>query len=265
MNNLKKLSLFLSSCIIASATLFPIKVTANQITVRADEWYPFNGDPKSNTPGYMIETLQAIFEPLGHQINYRLMPWERSIKMVEKGSFDCVVGVIKSESPSLIYPNSVFGLDASHFYVHVDSDWTYQGIESLKGQRVGVIGGYEYGGAFDRFVDENPKSIKVIKSSNALERFVQLLSLKRVDVYIETPAVMQAKLQEMDMRATIKDAGKYDESQTDPEENNLYFACTPQKETSKTYVQQFDDGLKKLRESGELQRILEKYGMTDWQ
>ena len=37
------------------------------ITLRADEWSPFNGDPASDRPGYLIEIANRIFSKAGHK------------------------------------------------------------------------------------------------------------------------------------------------------------------------------------------------------
>lgn len=43
-----------------------------------------------------------------------------------------------------------------------------------------------------------------------------------------------------------------------------YIACSPAKESSKVLMKLVDEGTDKLRQSGELQKILDKYGLKDW-
>ena len=45
----------------------------------------------------------------------------------------------------------------------------------------------------------------------------------------------------------------------------MYIACTSEKEFSKDLMKLVDEGTNKLRQSGELQIILDKYGLKDWQ
>jgi polar amino acid transport system substrate-binding protein len=52
---------------------------ADTISIRADLWCPFNCDPSGAKPGYMIEIAKAVFEPLGHKIDYQTLNWARAI------------------------------------------------------------------------------------------------------------------------------------------------------------------------------------------
>ncbi|MGK5093936.1 hypothetical protein WDW89_18225 [Deltaproteobacteria bacterium TL4] len=58
------------------------------LSVRADFWPPFNGDPKASRPGYMIEVLKAIFEPQGYVVDYQILSWDQALESVRKGEFD---------------------------------------------------------------------------------------------------------------------------------------------------------------------------------
>ena len=51
----------------------------------------------------MIELAQRIAAEAGHQIDYKIMPWERSVLKVRRGDFDCVVGAYKEDSPDFIF------------------------------------------------------------------------------------------------------------------------------------------------------------------
>ena len=50
----------------------PVVSLADTVTLRADEWYPYNGDPDAERPGYMIElaqtipTTQSMCQPVRH-------------------------------------------------------------------------------------------------------------------------------------------------------------------------------------------------------
>ena len=69
---------------------------------------------------------------------------------------------------------------------------------------------------------------------------------------------MQAKLKEMGLESKIDEAGDLGEA------SNIYIACSPAKESSKVLMNLVDEGTEKLRLSGELQKILDKYGLKDW-
>jgi len=82
-----------------------ISAWSETLTIRADEWFPMNGDPDSSNPGYMIDFAKAVFEPKGIKVDYALMPWKRALYEVRKGNNDCVVGAYESEAPGFLFPD----------------------------------------------------------------------------------------------------------------------------------------------------------------
>ena len=57
--------------------MFGSNVWADVITLRADEWCPYNCQPKSQNPGFIIEIAETVFKKAGHTIDYQVMPWAR--------------------------------------------------------------------------------------------------------------------------------------------------------------------------------------------
>ena len=72
--------------------------SGDTIRLRADAWFPINGDPQAAHPGFGIEALQAIWKQAGHQLDYRLMSWGPSLEAVRNGSADCVIGAYKEDA-----------------------------------------------------------------------------------------------------------------------------------------------------------------------
>jgi polar amino acid transport system substrate-binding protein len=234
---------------------------ANTVTIRADEWYPINGVPDAKKPGYMIELAQVILAKHGHTVEYRSMPWERSLKEVRRGSFDCVVGAYKEDAPDFIFPDVAWGSIESSFYVKNETAWRYTGIDSVKKVVMGSIGGYAYSEELDKYIEQNKGKgkVQVINANNALEQNIKKLLKGRLDTVIESHLVMEAKLKSMGATDKVKSAGILVKAE------NMYIACSPAKSTSKEYAKLFSEGIKELRASGKLKEILDKYGLKDWQ
>jgi polar amino acid transport system substrate-binding protein len=232
---------------------------SDTVSIRADNWFPMNGDPKSATPGYMIELATRIFGDAGHTVDYRTMPWERAVKSVREGEFDCVVGAYPEDAPDFIYPKASWGLDEAAFYVKKNEAWRYTGLESLSTIKLGLVGGYAYDEAFDNYIKENNKgNYQFIKGDNALENNIKKILAGRLTATVESPLVMLAKLKEMGHQGEIVEAGKLGEP------SDMYIACSPAKKSSKALINLVDEGTSQLRQSGELQKILDKYGLKDW-
>jgi polar amino acid transport system substrate-binding protein len=230
------------------------------LSIRADVWFPINGLPNSDKPGYMIEMASIIMKKHGREVDYRTMPWERSLDQVRKGNFDCVVGAYKDDAPDFLFPELPWGRIETLFYTKHDSNWTYTGIDSLPSISIGTIGGYAYSEEFDAYVEQNKSTskVQVINANNALEQNIKKLLAGRIDALVESDLVLEAKLQEMGLEDQLKPAGQLIGT------TEMYIACSPDKKGMNDIVQQLNDGLIQLRDRGELKPILTKYGLKDW-
>jgi polar amino acid transport system substrate-binding protein len=235
-----------------------IPVSAETISIRADAWFPMNGKPGGNSEGYMIDMATEIFEAAGHTVDYKQMPWERAVKSVRNGLFDCVVGAYPEDAPDFIFPSVNWGMDSTGYYVTNKSTWQFNGFDSLLNQKVGVIGGYAYGEEFDALVKSRPDVFKGTSGKDALAKNFKKLMNNRIDVVVESVSVANAKLKEIGLNSKLKMAG------TNPEKAPIYIACSPAKSTSKMYIELIEKGTEELRQTGKLKTILAKYGLEDW-
>lgn len=249
-----------TSLALSLLAVLAIHASADTITLRADEWCPYNCDPKSDKPGYMIEIAKAVFEKAGHKVDYQTLPWTRTLREVENGVFDGAVGAARGDAENFVFSESNLGLASSTFFVQKDDTWNYEGIASLEKINLGVIRGYSYGDELDSYIEANkdkPTKVQVASGDNALQTNFKKLSVKRMDAVVENANVADFKLKEMGMEGKFRKAGKL-------EPDEVYIAFSPAKETSKTYAKLLDDGIEELRKSGELAKILDKYGLKDW-
>jgi polar amino acid transport system substrate-binding protein len=248
--------------LIFALSLLSITSQALTITLRADEWSPFNGEPASERPGYLIELATRILAKAGHKVDYQLMPWERAIADVRAGKFDCIVGAYKEDAPDFIFPSVPLGRDQQGFFRADGKDWKFDTV-ALKKERLAVIGGYSYddGGALDTYIKHNERStnIHVSKGDAPLARNIRMLVAGRVDVTASSIPVMRSKLDELGLGDKVQQV----DSLGDP--YDVYIACAPGKILSKTYVELLGKGVQEMRASGELATILRKYGLDDWQ
>ena len=250
---------------------FPTKgVRADIITLRADTWCPYNCSPSSDHPGYFIEVAKAIFEPAGHKIDYQTMPWKRVIKKVEAGNFNGAIGTNIFETPNLIYHKEELGEVRHVFYVRKNSTWKYTGIESLKKVRLGVILDYVYDAqTINPYIESfknNPAQVQIVSGDDALEKNIHKINLNRIDVILEASAVFEYVVGKLRIPiSNYSEAGAI----YAPNSNNkklipIYIGFSPKNPKSKEYAALLDDGIKRLRSSGELNKILARYHLKDW-
>lgn len=240
--------------------LWPVGVAvAEPLSVRADYWYPLNGEPDSERPGFAIEILRGIFSDSEWEIDYQLADWSRSLELARDGRIDCVVGVYRSEAPKLAYPETPLAWDTAAFYVRADSDWRYHDPSSLQDVSVGLIAGYGYGEKLDRYIVEHrgDERLRFMHGHQPLRRNLKKLMRGRVDVLVESPFVMESQLRRMGLSDQVREAGRVGQRMP------LYFACNPDREGVTGLLSDFDRGMRELRETGEVGEIMSRYKLPD--
>lgn len=229
------------------------------VTIRADVWYPMNGD--TNQPqrlGYMIDMAKAIFAAHGYQVDYKNGPWDRDLRSVRRGRNDCVVGAFHSDAPDFVFPKVSWGVAIIGVYVKKGNPWRYTGQDSLNGKTLALIGSYSYTPTLNHWAKHHEHQIAYVYANNSLEQEIHMVLKARVDATVSTVDVMEAKLKDMGLEGQLQQVG------TVGKPTQMYIACSPAEENSKLYVQWVDEGTRALRSSGQLQQILDKYGLKDW-
>lgn len=233
--------------------------SADVITVAADEWMPFTGNEKDQN-GYMIEIAKAVFEKQGHSIQFKNVPWSRAVAEAEKGTYTAIAGAYVSDAPTFAFPKEEQGLGVDAFYTVSSSTWKFTSYDSLSSVTLGVIQDYSYGDEMDAYITKNEKTGKINKisgSDNLTHRLIQMTQQKRIDAFIENRNVCSYTMKVHNI-SDIKEVGncKYT--------NKIFIAFSPKNPKAKQYAQLLSDGMVELRKSGELKKILDKYGLKDW-
>ncbi|EAT11321.1 transporter substrate-binding domain-containing protein [Bermanella marisrubri] len=235
-------------------------VEADTLSIRADPWFPMNGQPAADKPGYMIELAKAVFEPKGIKVDYQIMPWSRSIDLVREGRFDCVVGAYKSDTRDFIFPEQHWGLDRPQFFIAEEDNWRFNGdLSDLANRKVGIIADYFYEEAFDAYAqDHKGLNFQFMTGSDPLKKNIEKFLARRIDTVLESQLVMKAKLKQMGLVGYLKSAGNLIPPVA------MYIACSPALESSKQYVKWVDETTKAMKQDGRLERLLDRYGVPPW-
>jgi polar amino acid transport system substrate-binding protein len=252
---MKRLILF---CLILSSWS---AASAAEVTlrIRADAWMPFNGEPDAARPGYVIELARLIFEPAGVKIDYALMPWTDALKAARGGEIDAVIGANPTEAEGLLLPKQSAGMPRIGLFVKKENPWVYGSLQSLNSVHLGVIASYSYWDSFDAYL-KNSRSGKIVyfQGETPLTDGIAQLKSGKIDVMAETLAVFIWTVRSeggspADYRVAFLQAGE-----------PIYMAFA-KNETGRRCAQIFDEGMARIRKSGELATVLKRYGLSDWE
>lgn len=234
---------------------------SNIIIVVGDSWCPYNCAPGSTHPGYIIEVATEIFKEAGYRLEYQTVPWTRTLNGVKEGIYDAAVGAAIGDIPEATFPEESLGFVQNSMFVRKGNLWKFNGIDSLKNIRLGVVGDYYYSDEINAYLEANPKSpnIDVLLGDNAVERSITKLLDNKIDMYIEDPNVFYFTAAQMGV-----DRGKFDIAGELNEPEGIYIAFSPKNPQSEKWAQILSAGIKEFRQSGRLAEILKWYGVKDW-
>lgn len=220
---------------------------------------PFNGDPASETPGYAVEMARKIFAPHGIAIDYANMPWGDALKAAAEGEIEGVIGANRTEAAKLVVPDESIGAPRMALYVKRGQSWKYQNIASLGKVRVGVIADYKYWDAIDEYIakHEEPKVYKLSGDAPLKDGLNKLLA-GELDVVPEAVPVFGWAVKDAGLNPADFQAAYLHESEP------VFIAFTPKDERGARYAKILTEGIRALRRSGELEKLLARYGQRDW-
>lgn len=232
------------------------------VTMTGEKWAPYNNyivDRKN--PGFMFEIVQAVFKKQNVVFRYTEQPWARAIISTREGKYNALIGPAKGDAPDLIFPEEPIGFTINSFFVRKDSQWTYTGIDSLKRIKLGILKSMTYGAKLDGYIKANQGNrelISTIFGRDYLKRNFIKLRAGRIDATIDDLMVIRYFLQQSDQAGLFREAGTIQEGY------GIYIAFSPRYPRAKKMAELVTRGVRALRESGELDPILHKYGTEDW-
>jgi len=232
---------------------------AASIALSADEWFPYNGTPGAAREGYVVDIARAVAQRQGDQLEYRTFDWETSLARVRAGSDDCAIAATAADGAGLALSTQAVGRSVNAFFVRRETAWRYAGRDSLKEIRLAAIAGYAYGPEIDAWIAAAPpERITLVRNTRrGLRQAFGLLLTRQADAVVDDQLVVRALADQMGVRDRITDAGPA------PGALDLYIACSPTKRGHRL-AQEFGDGVRALRDSGELATIMARYGLEDW-
>jgi polar amino acid transport system substrate-binding protein len=254
-----RISLLLRTLAVVAPLAFASLASAETLRIRADNWMPFNGDPEGEQPGYVVEIAKAIFEPQGITVDYQIMTWADALKAARGSEIEAVIGANAKEAEGMILPVSPIGSPRVGLFVRKGSTFKFEHIKSLEAIRLGVIKDYSYWDSLDNYIKAStaPRVI-TFEGDDALNEVLTQLKQGKIDVYPEVLPVFAWFIKSHHMVRDDFWAVYLHEGE------DIFVAFSPSNGAGVKYAKLFDEGIKKLRESGKLGRILGKYGQKDW-
>lgn len=244
--------------------LLALPASAETISIVADYWCPYNCNPQSKQPGFMVEIAKKAFARYKINVEYTVMPWTNAITETRAGKYTAIVGASYMDAPDFIFPNTPQGWMQNVFYIKKDDMWRFENIDSLKDVALGIITDYSYNPLLNDYIESNKNNknrIQAESGDDALETNINKLLIGKIRSVVEAEYVMKYYLSKHTSQEPLEEAGRLRAT----EQDNLYIAFGPNEPNAQKYIKILSLETNAMRASGELAKILQTYGLKDWE
>jgi polar amino acid transport system substrate-binding protein len=226
-------------------------VWAKTIVAVSDSFPPYV-DPSNPTGGLSMEIIRAAYKTQGHEVKIEYAPWARAEAGVQSGIYDILPNMWFTEARSKQFLFSTPYLNNTIRFIKLKGDpFEFNGVESLKGKKVGVTRGYAYSEAF--------RNSNLFSREDANDLFTNLkkLQAKRIDLTLDDEAVTHYTISQNNPRlfAELELVGG------SLSVNPLYVVSGVKNPNHKEWIDAFNEGLKVIKKDGTLAAIFKKYGI----
>ncbi len=230
------------------------------------EFCPFICDPakEDGKAGFSIELEKTIFERAGYQINFYIVPYNRSIKRTEVGEYDAVGFCNDKSSDVNICSTETVGPMIQTFYVKKGNPWRYAGIKSMKDITLGVISGYKYtvvSEEFQQYIEQNKVNdtrVEFHYGDDVLHRIFLKILADRIGTTNEAEYVADYLAKKNGYFDQLEKVGTFETIAW----GRMCFS--PKNPNAQKHVEILDKGIRQMKASGEIGEIMQKYGLEDW-
>ncbi|GAB7079256.1 substrate-binding periplasmic protein [Megalodesulfovibrio paquesii] len=261
MKTLRQQGAFLA-CWVLAVLWGPQAQAAQPITVRADLWMPYNGYVADTLPGYMVEVVREIFEPLDRVVDYELMSWNRALEECRQGRITAIIGAGEDRKEDFLFPEEEIGWSGYAWFVRSGFHWQFSGLESLSRVRLGVCDTCTYDEALDAYIlaHRETEAVQPLAGEDMVDKNLAKLIGNRIDVFYEDPVVVRWALIRLGAEDKVALA-----NMAPPEKfERIFMGFSRALPEAQALAQQFDAGIRRLRATGRLAEILAKYNLEDW-
>ncbi|MEH6475146.1 MAG: transporter substrate-binding domain-containing protein [Sneathiella sp.] len=197
-------------------------------------------------PGITPEILEAALTSVGRTSNFQNFPWKRAFKLTETGNADALCGCSYSaDREDNFHFSDTLGVHSQGLFFTNEFEGEATGnLNKLKASRVATVRGY----AIEKELEKNGiTSIGVVDNSQLLK----ILLKQRVDAIYTYRDVIRFELKKQSLGTKLS----YFELSSQP-----FYSCFSKKiPNSNALVQEFNRGLRIIKQNGTYSAIWEKY------
>ncbi len=222
----------------------------SKIELTSEEW---EGDTNPDGTGLYWDLIRSIYEPVGIEVNFKIVPYERSIHLVKQQKADAWVGSYRDEEEFALYPQWHFDADVVTAIFMQDRFPNWAGETSLKEKNVGWIRGYSY----DEYLETPVKKHELNNRKSGLS----MVSMGRLDAFLDAEADLKDALKKPEIQKNIGDTNKIRMEKV--MQLNLYLGFADS-DRGRQLMQIWDDRFPELLKTGVIRKLYTKWNNPIW-
>lgn len=217
----------------------------------SDPWPPFI-DPQNPKEGLSLEIARAAYKTQGYKVEHAYKPWARAITLLKRGEIDIIVNTwMTEERKTFLMYSDTYTANEIKFIKLATDPFEFNGLESLKGKRIGTVRGYGYGDDFT-----NSKNFERQEVAN-LHINIKKLIAGRIDLTLEDEIVARVLIAQQDIHLLEKLAF----TKNALSKKDMYVTSGLANPHHKEYIEAFNKGLKVIKSNGTYAKIMQQYGI----
>lgn len=228
------------------------------LVLGADPWCPMVCADAPDSPGFMVEAAQQALARHGYRVEYRNMPWSRALVSVEQGKIDGLLGANHYREAIVILPEYSYFWSQMGYAQHMRQPQVKDLSDaSLTGLHFQLIQDYDYAGTtpLGPWLSTHPQQVSYNKGTDLLPRMLNLIMRGRGDITLDNLAVLQYTLKSLNLQDSF-----YTAPVSEP--NKVYIGISRRHPNAQQIAELLDREMLTMRENGQLQALLLKYGVT---
>lgn len=246
---------FITLIIINLIPLISISTNANDriVTLTNGEWVPYTSKTLKNY-GVFSDIVAEAFALSGYQVKYVFMPWKRGYTNAKNGKYDgSVTWAPTAERKKDFYFSDPITFNSKAFFYLKSNPFDWNNITELGQYRIGIVRQYTYSEEFDNAVKKGDIKVEVVDTD---KQNIHKLYNGRIDTFpmeIEVGYHLINEQLKPNQSALITHHEKY--IQETP--IAVIISKNIGKDRAENLLNALNSGLKKLKESGRYQSMLQ--------
>ncbi len=222
------------------------------IHITAGEWSPYLSE-KIEDNGIAGRIIKEAFALEGIKVKISFLPWKRAYSEAEKGKYNGTAVWLKKPDRKKTFYYSDPVIEEQHVFFYLKSyPFKWNAIEDLMNHKVGGLLGFSYGPVFDDAIKAG--EVKMHRLPTDIQAFGMLLK-KRIQVY---PQELNVGYEALYGNFLIGETQLVTHHPKPFHVDFSYLLLSKKIERNKHLIEIFNKNLKRLKESGEINRYFKE-------